>query len=276
MKNKITFATLVFTSAFFAQEEVKKDTIRFNMGEVEVLLIDLSKDNKSKKVEETKIDTLTYVTGKDNKFGRREAHWAGVDFGFTTMLNNNFTPDFENNVFLENNIAQSMVWNINFLERKFPIKQHHLGFVTGLGFSFTQYAFNNNYIINTSGSTITAAVDPTYTYSKNKLNATYLTLPLMLEYCGNKYEDEGFYFAAGLVSGVKIYSRIHREGSFDGKTFDESVKGDYSINPFIINSVVRIGYKGLGLFIDYSLLTYFKPNKTNNVYPLAFGVTLNF
>ena len=164
----------------------------------------------------------------------------------------------------------------NFLERKFPIIQHHLGFTTGLGFNFTQYAFNNNYIINTSGSTISAAVDPIYTYSKNKLNATYLTLPLMLEFCSNKYEDEGFYFAAGLVGGVKIYSRIHREGSFDGKTFDESAKGDYAINPFILNSVVRIGYQSIGLFVDYSLLSYFKPNKTDNVHPLAFGVTLNF
>lgn len=273
MKNKITFAALVFTSTFFAQEKKESDTTRINMGEVEILLIDHSKDKKEEK--ETK-DTLTYATGKDNKFGRKEAHWAGVDFGFRTMLNDNFTPDFENNVFLENNIAQSMVWNINFLERKFPIIQHHLGFTTGLGFSFTQFAFNNNYIINTTGPEITAAVDPIYTYSKNKLNATYLTLPLLLEFCSSNYEDEGFYFNAGVVGGVKIYSRIHREGSFDGKTFDESVKGDYEINPFILNSAARIGYKGLGLFVDYSLLSYFKPNKTDNVHPLTFGLSLNF
>ena len=273
MKNKITFVALLISSLAFAQEKKESDTTRFNMGEVEVLLIDHSKDKKDEK--ETK-DTLTYVTGKDNKFGRKEAHWAGVDFGFRTMLNDNFTPDFDNNVFLENNIAQSMVCNINFLERKFPIIQHHLGFTTGLGFSFTQFAFNNNYIINTTGSEITAAVDPIYTYSKNKLNATYLTLPLMLEFCGNNYEDEGFYFTAGVVGGVKIYSRIHREGSFDGKTFDESVKGDYEINPFILNSAVRIGYKGLGLFVDYSLLSYFKPNKTDNVHPLTFGLSINF
>ena len=63
---------------------------------------------------------------------------------------------------------------------------------------------------------------------------------------------------------------------FDGKTFDESAKGDYAINPFILNSVVRIGYQSIGLFVDYSLLSYFKPNKTDNVHPLAFGVTLNF
>lgn len=273
MKNKITFAALVFTSTFFAQEKKEGDTTRINMGEVEVLLVDHSNDKKTDKEQR---DSLTYEIGKDNKFGRKAAHWAGVDFGFRTMLNDNFTPDFENNVFLENNISQSMVWNINFLERKFPIIKHHLGFTTGLGFNFTQYSFNNNYIINTSGSTISAAVDPIYTYSKNKLNATYLTLPLMLEFCSNNYEDEGFYLAAGLVGGVKIYSRIHREGSFDGKTFDESAKGDYAINPFILNSVVRIGYQSIGLFVDYSLLSYFKPNKTVNVHPLSYGVSLNF
>lgn len=273
MKNKITFVALLISSVVFSQEKKESDTTRFNMGEVEVLLIDHSKNSKNANIQD---DSLSCVTKKCKKTSRKEAHWAGVDFGFRTMLNDNFTPDFENNVFLENNIAQSMVWNINFLERKFPIFKHHLGFTTGLGFSFTQFAFNNNYIINTTGPEITAAVDPIYTYSKNKLNATYLTLPILLEFCSNKLEDEGFYLSAGLVGGVKIYSRIHREGSFDGKSFDESVKGDYEINPFILNSAVRLGYKDLGLFVDYSLLSYFKTNKTENVHPLTFGLSLNF
>jgi hypothetical protein len=271
MKKKLTLLALLVSGTFIAQENKHSDTSRVNMGELEILIVDHSKDTK---VEQE--DTLTYVTGKQAKFGHKDAHWSGVDFGFRVMFNDDFSTKFPNNIFLENNVSKSTVWNINFLERKVAILQNHLGFTTGLGLNFASYAFNNNYILNTTGSSISATTDTVYTYTKNNLNATYLMLPLMLEFCGNKYEEEGFYISAGLVGGVKIYSRIHRQGSFDGKTFDESIEGDYSINPFILNTTVRLGFNTFGLFVDYSLLNYFKANNVANVHPLTFGLSLNF
>jgi hypothetical protein len=169
-----------------------------------------------------------------------------------------------------------MTWNLNVLEKKFAIVKQYVGITTGLGFSFTQLAFRDNYVLQNNADTLFAVIDTVNSYSKNKLRANYLTVPLLIEFATNENADKSFYLAAGVVGGVRLSSKVKRTGEFDGKDFKQSLKGVYGLNSFKLDALVRLGYGDWGAFASYSLMPLFDTEKTVEVYPLTFGLSMNF
>jgi hypothetical protein len=98
----------------------------------------------------------------------------------------------------------------------------------------------------------------------------------MLEFNTSADSDKSFYLAAGVVGGVRMTSKTKREGEFEGKDFKEKVKGQYNLNPFKLDAAVRLGYNDWGVFANYSLLSLFEEGTTTDLYPLTFGLSLNF
>jgi hypothetical protein len=265
----ITASIVLLAGTSLAQEEKHPDTTRMNMGKVEIIIVDKSGSA------EQKIDTIDAAPDENEKKSF-EAHWAGLDMGFGMLMNSSMQPDFADYPYWKNEPARSMTWNLNLLEHKFKIAGPYLGITTGLGFSFTQVAFKDNYILQHNSDTLMAFVDTLNVYSKNKLKATYLTVPLLLEIATNEDEDKSFYLAAGVVGGVRIASKVKRVGEFDGKEFKQVEKGVYGLNSFKLDGTVRLGYGSWGAFASYSLLPLFDTEKTTEVYPLTFGLSLNF
>lgn len=272
---RLTLLSLAVITSFgtFAQEEETKkaDTTRINLGDTEIIIV----DKKGKKDDE---DMEFNIEEEDpvEKEIKRNAHWAGVDFGFNVMLNDQMDSKFPNNPYWQNDAARSQTWNLNILEHKFRIAQNYFGVTTGLGFSFTSVAFKNNYILQTDADTLFAVTDSIIDYSKNKLKASYLTVPLLLEFNSSNDPDKAFYLAAGVVGGVRLGSKVKRIGEIDGREFKEKVKGTYGLNSFKLDAAVRMGYADWGVFANYSLLPLFDTNKTVEVYPLTFGLSYNF
>jgi hypothetical protein len=272
MKTKIyTLAVLLSSAGVFAQERTP-DTTRVNMGKMEIILVDHSKEEMD---DNEDIDTVD-AEPSDNDREKYEAHWAGLDMGFGMNLNNAMGTSFDTNPYWENDPARSMTWNLNILEKKFAIAKQYVGITTGLGFSFTQMAFRDNYVLQHNSDTLFAVIDTLNDYSKNKLWANYLTVPLLIEFATNEDADKSFYLAAGVVGGVRLSSKIKREGEFDGKDFKQSVKGVYGLNSFKLDALVRFGYGDWGAFASYSLMPLFDTDKTVEVYPLTFGLSMNF
>jgi len=269
MKKALYSAIILFSTAAFAQEEPKPDTTRLNMGNVEIILVDHGDE------EEMDMDTIDAAPDEDDR-EKYEAHWAGLDMGFSILTNNQMNTDFDNYPYWKNDPARSMTWNLNLLEHKFGIAREYFGLTTGLGFSFTQIAFRDNYLLTNTADTLYAIIDSVNDYSKNKLKASYLTVPLLLEFCTNADDDKSFYLAAGIIGGVRMASRIKRHGEFDGKEFQQVEKGVYGLNSFKLDGTVRLGYGSWGAFATYSLMPLFDTDKTAEVYPLTFGLTLNF
>lgn len=258
------------TEILFEEEgEGEPDTTRVNVGNREVLIITRGGDSEEFDLDFDEEDAL-------KKSKKSEPHWSGLDFGFTMLMNESFKPDFPNHPYWENDAARSQVWNLNLLEHKFNFGTPYVGLTTGLGFSFTSVAFRDDYIISNTADTVFAFVDTVNTYSKNKLKASYLTVPLLLEFNSSADEDKSFYLATGLVGGVRLTSKVKRMGEFEGKEFEEKVKGTYGLNSFKLDAAVRMGYGDWGVFANYSLLPLFENNKTTEIYPLTFGLSLNF
>lgn len=269
MKHFFYLLSLLSISSLNAQEEIKKDTTRINIGKVEVILV----DHETTAREE--IDTIDAApTEKEKELF--EAHWAGIDMGFTSLMNSSFDNTFTDYKYWENDPAKSMTWNLNLWEHKFSLYKEYIGITTGLGFSFTQIAFKDNYMLVANSDTLTAVI-PTPTaetqdYTKNKLKATYLTVPVLIEFCSNEDADKSFYLSAGVVGGVRISSRYKRTIE-DNKNIQ---KGTYALSSFKLDAAMRMGYGNWGAFATYSLLPLFETTKTTEVFPLTFGLSMNF
>ncbi len=251
--------------------EGEPDTTKMKVGNKEIIIITHPNEDFDLDSEDDSEDE------SPKRKSKSDAHWAGVDLGFTVLMNENFNTDFATTPYWKNDPARSTVWNLNLLEHKFNFGTPFVGLTIGLGFSFTSVAFRDGYIINSSTDSLFAAVDTVNTYSKNKLKASYLTIPLLLEFNISTNSDKNFYLAAGVVGGVRMTSKIKRNGELaDGKEFEEREKGTYSLNPFKLDAALRVGYGSFGIFANYSLLPLFESEKTVEVYPLIFGLSLNF
>ena len=205
-----------------------------------------------------------------------DAHWAGFDLGTLVLMSDFFKTEFAANDYWKNNVARSSAFNFNFFDYKFPIFKQYLGLTTGLGWNVSTIGLNKNYDIVHTTDTIYAVSNSIQTYRVNTLNVQYLTVPLLLEFATKKEQKKSFYFAAGVIGGVRIFSNTRKTGKFNnGDRFDLNVRSKYNFAPFTLEATVRTGYGPIGLFATYNLNTLFKEGKTVAVYPLRTGITFN-
>lgn len=255
-------------------QENKPDTTRLNLGETEVLIIKTPKGTVVINGDET--DTLVVVEDPKKKEYSHDGKWSGVDFGVTMLMNNQFGTSFPSAPQWQNDPAKSFYWNLNLFDHRFNIYKDRIGITTGLGFNFTQIGLKNNYLLYQNADSIWAKQDTVFSYSKNKLRATYLQIPLMLEFNTSSDEDKSFYFSAGVVGGVRIGSSLKRKIEMNGLDTKERIRGTYALSPFRLDATARLGYGNWGLFASYNLIPLFDTDKTAEVYPLSFGLSLVF
>jgi hypothetical protein len=205
-----------------------------------------------------------------------DAHWAGFDFGTLILMNDLFKTDFASAPYWKNNIARSSKINFNFYEFKVPIFKQYLGLTTGLGWSISTIGLKNNYNIIHSDSSVYAISNTTQSYQSNNLIAHYLTAPLLLDFSTKKEQKKSFYFAAGVVGGVRIYSNTYQSGKYaNGDRFKNYVRSKYNLAPFTLEATARLGYGAIGLFATYNLTPFFQKDKTVVVYPFSAGISIN-
>ena len=271
----LTLAILLSISTLSAQETPKeeipkangKDTSRYKVGNVNIYVF---KDP----IEE--VDTVDASPSEEeaekNEKHWHEANWGGIDLGVNVLTNENFGMTFKENKYWENDPANSFNYNLNLFSRKYSIYRNYVGLVTGLGFNFTQYSFKNNYVIKSNIDSVYAQIDTVYNYSKNKLKATYIQIPLLLEFSSN---DNNKYISAGIVGGLRIGSKTKREGELNGKNFTEKTKGTYDLNSFKLDATVRVGVGNVGVYVTYALIPLFESGKTVPVHPFSIGAIWN-
>jgi hypothetical protein len=273
MNRIFTLISIALVSSAFGQEEGDPDTTRMNFGNTEIIIVEKGGDKSDVDIEVGEdFDSLDSKKDKPQK----EAHWAGVNFGFSMLMDAGLDNTFPNHPYWKNDPARSQSWDLNVFEYKFNIAKHYVGLTTGIGFNFASVAFRDNYLISETSDTLIANIDTINTYSKNKLKATYLTVPLMLEFNTNAKASKSFYLAAGVIGGVRLTSKVKRTGEFDGKEFKQKDKGVYGLNSFKLDAAVRLGYSDWGVYANYSLLPLFNTDKTIEIYPLTFGLSYNF
>lgn len=226
---------------------------------------------------------------------RFNGHWGGIDIGINGYLTPNFDMDFaEENEFLDLNLGKSLRIDINLFEQNFPIsKDNHWGFITGIGFEYRNYSFDNNITLVSSEDQIIGYRNSGAITEKNKMTVNYINIPFILEYQTNAYnERNSFHISAGMVFGLRYASKTKRK--FDRKNTDidlldandvivstvnydrKKIKehNSFHLNPIKIDAMVRIGWGWFNFYATYALTEMFKKNEGPELYPFSVGMTL--
>lgn len=241
------------------------DSTRFNVGETEFIIINHG-DGKN--------DTLL-VDEDDECNGCAEfGHWSGFEIGVNSILNSSGGLTFATDKFLEIDPAESFNFAINFAQFELPFKTQHVGLVTGLGFEHSRYGFKSNYVINYDEISTFGLMDTVKNFSKNQLRAWYFHIPVLLQFNTSKYESNNVHIAIGAIGGVRMTSKTVQKYDIDGGEQKDVAKGKYNLNPFKVTATARVGYKSLGVFANYSLLSLFEDGVTETAFPLTFGISL--
>ena len=255
-----------------SSEENDPDTVQFKVGRSRVIVITPKETEEEIDLESDAMDTIDAAPEEEEDDRDGEAKWSGLEIGYNINTNAAFGSTFSGYKYWENDPAKSIYFNLNIAEHRFRIVKEYVGITTGIGINFNSIAFKSNYELIDTVDMVYAKIGESE-YSKNKLKASYVQVPLLLQFNSNRDNNRGMYLSAGVIGGARLTSKLKRKGTLDDQEFEEKKKGVYALNPFKLDATIRIGYKNIGGFVNYSLMPLFETSKTVGVYPLTFGAT---
>jgi hypothetical protein len=202
-------------------------------------------------------------------------HWAGIDLGFNSFLNPDYTG-YESN-FMKNDILRSNSVHLNLIQQSIGLQsnRNNFGLVTGLGILYQDYRLDDNTTIERTPDDV---INPkTFYYGENQKSKLYiysLTLPVLAEiqipinnYRNRLYFSSGMYFSYRIGSYTKLKYRTEQKQKL-------TVTDNYSLQNFKYGIMTRIGYRWINFFAMYELTPFFKEEKGPELTPFTFGVTL--
>jgi hypothetical protein len=267
--------TTVNVSDDFAVDD-KGDTIKVKLGKKGISVVETGEGTH---VEITDIDNDDEGgnSGKEKKF---KGHWVGYELGNNNIADRNFTlaGSIPETGYLDLNTGKSWNANINFIQYSLTMSQN-IGMVTGLGFEWNNYYFGGNNVIGKDAAT--GRIIPLYlpagvTYTKAKMNTTYMTVPLLLEFqFGHKHRG---LISFGVIGGLKIHSNIQEQYTVGGLKEKLKTKDDLNLSPVRAAGTLRIGYGIVKLFANVGLVPLFEKNLgpagAPELYPVTIGLIL--
>lgn len=208
---------------------------------------------------------------KDNFSG----HWAGIDLGFNTFLNPDYTG-YETN-FMKNDILRSNSFYLNLIQQSIGLQRNrnNFGLVTGLGFQFQGYRLRDTTTIDITDNDV--IVPKSFHYSENQKSKLYLlsvTLPVLAEiqipinnYRNRLYFSSGMYFSYRIGSYTTIKYRAEQKQKL-------KITDNYSLQNFKYGIMARTGYRWINFFAMYELTQFFQEEMGPELTPFTFGITL--
>ncbi|HLP13677.1 MAG TPA: outer membrane beta-barrel protein [Flavobacteriales bacterium] len=248
--------------------DCKNDSTKMTFKNFDLVIIERNQ------CEETKDTAKAVAPAPKEKFST----WSGLYLGVNGLLTpGNSLNIGSDNKFLELDYSKSITFGINFSELKFKIVPKYVTLTTGLGVQWNKYAFKNNYTLNYNSDSVYGMLDSSATFTKNKLSATYLQVPLMFEIKTHERLSKAFHLGFGVIGAYKLGSNLKQEFSQKGFETEGKFKGHYQLNPFQLYATARIGYgKHFTVFANYGLMPVFESKKGPDLRPFTVGIYLPF
>ena len=172
--------------------------------------------------------------------------------------------------------------NVNiwlFMQRINLIKKN-VNLKYGLGIELNNYRYRSNIsykeggVIPYSGGVITNKpfiFRDSISYSKNKLAADYLTVPVMLNFSTTpRYNRKTWSFSVGVSAGYLYSQRNKQKSSEHGKLKN---KGDYDLEKFKFSYVAELGLGPVKFYGSYSPKSIYE--RSLDMRPYNFGIRLS-
>lgn len=115
----------------------------------------------------------------------------------------------------------------------------------------------------------------TLNYTKNKLRVTSVEVPLLIGFApGKRNPDRGFKIAAGVIGSYVMNTKYKLNYESGNENTQQVIKDNFYVRPFNVKASVRLGYKGLMFYANYSLMPLFQNGKGPDVRPFEVGIVL--
>ena len=272
MKKLTVILTAVFlATGVFAQE--KKDTSTIFIGKTKILIIS-DEDEKIVINDNDTIEVDDFDSIKHNKFN---GHWAGVELGLNGYMNSANSMDLvSSEKFMSLNQSKSWAFNLNFAEINIGLVKKYVGITTGLGWQVNNYRFNNNNRLVGDSASLTYFTD-TINLKKNKLVASYLTLPIILEFqLPVNQKEDWIHLSFGVVGGLRLGSHTKQVFELNGSETKDKTRDDFHLSNFQYGLTGRLGYNDMSVFVNYSLSSLLKGGEGPELYPWSAGISFSF
>ncbi|MBC7850464.1 MAG: outer membrane beta-barrel protein [Chitinophagaceae bacterium] len=231
---------ICFALTGFAQTDStadSKDTIRVG----NMIIIKRGDGNSKEKDQDVTITSRR----RDRRKSNVTTNWFILDLGvsrFDDKTNyssaavqdpiSGFAPGSNKDWFKLRN--KSLNVNIWLFMQELNVVKHVVNLKYGLGVELNNYhyQYNQNIIYQTQPTKV--VLDPSTGYSKNKLAADYLTVPMMLNFNFTPNRRHGFGFSAGMSAGYLYSSRQKTKSQANGK---DKVWDDFDLRPWKISYI---------------------------------------
>lgn len=212
--------------------------------------------------------------GGDNGRKKRKnisTNWWILDLGFANyndktnyasagsyLVNRPGFPNLDKNDF-KLKAGKSVNVNIWVFMQRLNLIQHHVHLKYGLGVELNNYRYKSAINYNEGGLVPYTANTQTnapfifrdsISFSKNKLAADYVTVPVMLNFVTNADERKNRFSLSMGVSAGYLYSQRNKQVSSErGKLKN---RGDYDLERFKLSYVAELGFGPVMLYGSYS------------------------
>ena len=210
-------------------------------------------------------------------------NWWILDLGFaghrdetnyaTAVVNNNYLRTFgaangapNNQTFNLNNGKTTNV-NLWFFMQKVSIVKQAIFLKYGMGMEMYNFRYDSR--VSYRKESYPYVYNDSISFSKNKLFAGYLSVPLMLHINTTPGNKKGFSFSAGVSAGYLVGSRVKQKSEERGK---QKYKGDFDLSPFRTALIGELGIGPVKLYGSYSLNTLHDSYTRLEQYPFAVGI----
>ena len=190
-----------------------------------------------------------------NKRGNIETNWGILDIGFAgfndkTNYSSAGTQAFapgSNADWFDTRTGKTTNVNIWFFMQKLAVdKKRIFNLKYGLGLEMNNYRFTENIKFEKNPAKV---VMDNISYSKNKLAADYITVPMMLNFDFTPNKRRGFGFSAGVSAGYLYSARQKLRSKENGK---QKIRDDFDLEPFKISYIGEINLGEVRLYGSYA------------------------
>jgi len=207
-------------------------------------------------------------------------NWLIVDLGFTNYTDKTnystataqaFAPGGNSNWFnLKNN--KSVDVNIWLFMQRLNVVKHVVNLKYGLGIELNNYRYQDNIVFLTNPSTqATYVVQDTISFSKNKMAANYVTVPLMINFNFTPQLREGFGISVGISAGYLYDAHQKTISSEFGK---QKTHDDFDLNPWKLSWIAEAQLGPVILYGSLATKSMFNSQGLDQV-PYTFGIRLS-
>ena len=266
----------------------RKDTIRVKgqvidtLGkETEMIISDNtvreSEEERRNNVVKPPLDSRVFNTlsGKVPRPNKFRGHWNGFYFGFVNFGKTNYSK-YGGNDFMELDWASSFTMHFNFAKFSFGLSPRQR-----FGLDYSRLCFDGDITVRRKKGEMLHAVPLSdlgiEEVKRSTFKALYLTIPLMLEKQIPAPHWKRFYVSTGFIGGIRLHSKtkvVYTSEKGNKRKLKEN--GSYGMVPFKVDYTLRVGYRGVCIWGNYSLTNMFNKNWAPELRPFAvgFGITI--